>query len=636
MCGIAGFFDYIGKHSESDLKLMAEQIVHRGPDDSGIELLSTSYSKIGLAHRRLSILDLSPLGHQPMHSDNWIIVYNGEVYNFKEIRYELEKLGYSFSSDSDTEVILKSFQHWGVNAVNRYIGMFAFVIVDINESKAWVVRDRTGVKPLYFSATNSTIYFASELKAIQSIISSKSIDLNSFQDYLRYGYTSGEHSIFEDIKKVKPGHYFEIDLKTRSIKEQQYWSVFDAYAKPTLYTSEDEVVQNVEALLESACKYRLVSDVPVGIFLSGGYDSSLVTALVQKNEQKPIKTFTIGFEDGNYNEAPYARAIAAYLKTDHHEYICSEKDALDIIPQLAFYFDEPFGDSSAIPTMLVSRLAREHVTVALSADAGDEVFGGYNKYTQILKNLSKIPELPYEIRKLISSVNGLFPLGAAARLLGRSRHEQIIPIFNEILGSKKIPDAMLQLGSKRIANENLKKLISFDFRNRSNAFDFGINRGKGITDTLNRLMAIDYSTYLPDDILVKVDRAGMSVSLEGREPLLDHRIIEYVAGLPAHMKIRNGDKKYLLKKVAERHIPKALLDRPKKGFAIPVNKWMRSELNPLVREMLSEQNLKKQGLLNHREVTTMLKRYEQGENQNSELIWFLFMFQLWASRWSIN
>jgi asparagine synthase (glutamine-hydrolysing) len=380
----------------------------------------------------------------------------------------------------------------------------------------------------------------------------------------------------------------------------------------------------------------LVSDVPVGIFLSGGYDSSLVTALVQKNEPKPIKTFTIGFEDGNYNEAPYARAIADYLKTDHHEYICSEKDALDIIPQLAFYFDEPFGDSSAIPTMLVSQLAREHVTVALSADAGDEVFGGYNKYTQILKNLSKIPELPVEMRKLISKVNGVIPLGMAARVFGKSRHEQILPIFNEILGSKKIPDAMLQLGSKRIANQNLKKLLSFDLTHRSNAFDFGIHAGEEIVETLNRLMAIDYTTYLPDDILVKVDRAGMSVSLEGREPLLDHRIIEYVAGLPAHMKIRNGEKKYLLKRVAERHIPKELLDRPKKGFAIPVNKWMRNEINPMLRSVLDKDRLKRQGLFQYNEVDILLKRYERGENQNSELLWFIFMYQLWAEHWQIN
>lgn len=636
MCGLAGFFDFTGNHTESDLKRMAAQMAHRGPDDLGVELRATKYCKIGLAHRRLSILDLSPLGHQPMHRDNLAIVYNGEVYNFKEIRFELQNLGYTFSSDSDTEVILRSFQHWGVKAVNRYIGMFAFVLVDLKQNKAWLVRDRAGVKPLYYSSMNSTLFFASELKSIRALTTSNAIDLDSFQDFLRYGYTSGEHSIFQDIKKVKPGHYLEFDLKTRSISEGQYWSVFDAYEKQTFYAFEEEVVAKVEELLESACKYRLVSDVPVGIFLSGGYDSSLVAALVQKNEPKPIKTFTIGFEDAHYNEAPYAKAIAAYLKTDHHEYVCSEKDALDIIPHLPLYFDEPFGDSSAIPTILVSRLAREHVTVALSADAGDEVFGGYNKYTQILKNLSSLPEIPYSIRKLISSLNKIIPLGASARFLGRPKHEQILPIFNEILGSKKMADSMLKLGSKRIADQNLKKLIGIDVTNRPNAFDFGISSGVGIADTLNRLMAIDYTTYLPDDILVKVDRAGMSVSLEGREPLLDHRIVEYVAGLPAHMKIRNGDKKFLLKRVAERHIPKALLDRPKKGFAIPVNRWMRKQLNPLLNEMLDKDMLKKQGLFNHREVELILKRYEAGENQNSELLWFILMYQLWSKHWQIN
>jgi len=635
MCGITGFFDFSANHTKKDLKVMATQIAHRGPDDEGIELIRSDSCQIGLAHRRLSILDLSPLGHQPMRRDNMIIVYNGEIYNFREIRNELEQLGYSFTSDSDTEVILRSFQYWGEKAIDRYIGMFAFVIVDLLKQTAWVVRDRSGVKPLYYTERNSAFYFASEVKSLKSILSSTELDVESFQDFLRYGYTSGEHSIYKNVKKVKPGHFLKIDLKTNVINEVQYWSVYDFYTNDIPLIAEEDILIKVEELLESACKMRLVSDVPVGIFLSGGYDSSLVTALVQKNIGHAIKTFTIGFEDDNFNEAPYAKAISGFLGTDHSEYICSEKDALDIIPHIPFYFDEPFGDSSAIPTMLVSKMARQHVTVALSADAGDEVFGGYNKYSQILLNLSRIPSLPYTVRKALSGLNNRFPLGEMARWAGKSRFEQILPIFNEIFSSENLADAMLQNGSKRISNQGLRKLLVSDISRRNNAFDDGRINGKGIRDNLNRLMAIDYETYLPDDILVKVDRSSMSVSLEGREPLLDHRIIEFVAALPSHYKIRNGDKKYLLKRITQKHIPKSLLDRPKKGFAIPVNKWMRKELNPLVHDMLDNEKLKKQGLFNYREVALMLKRYEAGENHNSELIWFMLMFQLWNDRWKI-
>lgn len=637
MCGLAGFVDSKGMWSEDDLRRMANSIVHRGPDDEGISVVNFHGVKIGMAHRRLSILDLSPLGHQPMELDNLRVVYNGEIYNYREIRKELIQFGFSFSSDSDTEVLLRAFQHWGIQCLGRFIGMFAFAILDTNKRKLWLCRDRVGIKPLYYSYRNNGLLFGSEIKALAAANDANlSLDSNSLTDFLRYGYTVGEFSIYTEVKKVKPGHYIEYDLKSLTGLESKYWCVDEFYKGSTLVTDENLLLEELEELITSACKYRMVSDVPVGVFLSGGYDSSLVTALIQKNISQPLKTFTIGFAEKSHNEAPFAAEIANYLGTDHHELICTEQDALALIPNLPYFFDEPFGDSSAIPTMLVSALAKQHVTVALSADAGDEVFGGYTRYENILNNAQILSRFPKSVRKQFGGLLSCFPTGKLTQLLKKGRYEQIAPNAIDILSENNLHEALLRIGSRRIASKNLEKLLAIPTSYRANQFDTALNDFEMPISPLHQLMLIDYKTYLTDDILVKIDRAAMSVSLEGREPLLDHRIIERVATLPENHKIRSGNKKYLLKKIAERHIPTSLLDRPKKGFSIPINNWMRNDLRPLLRDMLSFNRISQQGIFEASEVERIVNKFYLGNDQNAELIWFLLMFQMWHEEWMDN
>lgn len=636
MCGLAGFVDSKGLWTEDDLRRMANSIVHRGPDDEGISVVNLNEVKIGLAHRRLSILDLSPLGHQPMERDHLKIVYNGEIYNYREIRKELAQIGYSFTSDSDTEVLLRAFQHWGIQCLDRFIGMFAFTILDTEKRKLWLCRDRVGIKPLYYSFRNNGLLFGSEIKALKAVNEANlSLDSHSLTDFLRYGYTVGEFSIYNEVKKVKPGHYIEYDLKSLTGSEFKYWCVDEFYKGSMRVTDENVLLEELEELLTSACNYRMVSDVPVGVFLSGGYDSSLVTALIQKNITQPLKTFTIGFAEKSHNEAPFAAEIANYLGTDHHELICTEQDALSLIPNLPYFFDEPFGDSSAIPTMLVSALAKQHVTVALSADAGDEVFGGYTRYENILDNARMLSRIPKPVRKQFGRVLSHLPTRHLTQLLKNGRYEQIALNAIDILGESNLHEALLRIGSRRIASKNLKKVLTTPTSNRANQFDNALTDLQVAISPLHQLMLMDYKTYLTDDILVKVDRAAMSVSLEGREPLLDHRIIEYVASIPDGYKIRNGNKKYLLKKIAERHIPKSMLERPKQGFAIPIHRWMRNELRPILLDMLHKDKIKRQGVLNHQEVESILNGFLSGKDHNGELLWFLLMFQLWNERWKI-
>jgi asparagine synthase (glutamine-hydrolysing) len=634
MCGIAGFVDFKGIWSESDLRRMAQTIVHRGPDDEGIELLEVGNARIGLAHRRLSILDLSSFGHQPMKRDHIQVVYNGEIYNYKEIREDLLKLGYCFTSETDTEVLICAFQEWGTKAIDKFIGMFAFALVDLRLQKAWFVRDRVGIKPLYYGYNGDQFFFASELKSLVELKSGNfTLSQSSLSDYLRYGYTIGEHSIYSEVSKLKAGHFLELDLKAKSISENCYWSIDNAYASVKHIADEVEILDELETLLNSACKYRMISDVPIGIFLSGGYDSSLVTALVQKQQYNPVKTFTIGFTEQTHNEAPFAKSIAQYLGTEHHEFICTEEDALNLITKIPYYFDEPFGDSSAIPTMLVSAMARQFVTVALSADAGDEIFGGYTRYANILKNAEILEKLPFQIRIMLEKVAHILPIGALSKRILNGRYEHIIQNAIEILPQRNIHEALLRIGSRRIATNPLKKLLKNDFVTAESEFDRSLQGILSKAGPLHQIMAIDYKTYLTDDILVKVDRATMSASLEGREPLLDHRLIEYVASIPENYKINNGNKKYLLKKITERHIPKVLLDRPKQGFAIPVNLWMRNQLKPLLLELLGYDRIRKQGIFVPNEIDDMVKAFLKGSNYQSEILWFIFMFQLWSERW---
>lgn len=640
MCGIFGLVNYKRKIEESEILSSSNLLEHRGPDDSGYEIIEQENSNILLLHRRLSILDLSPLGHQPMKSEdgNYLIILNGEIYNFKEIRKELENFGYKFKSNSDTEVALYSFIKWGPECIKKFIGMFAFAILDKINQKIFLFRDRPGVKPLYYYFDNDVFIFGSELKpfyVIPEFAQKKQIDVDALALFFIYNYIPAPYAIWQNVKKLLPGHWLEYDIRKKQSNIIKYWDVYDFYNQPISSDKLDEnaILEELEKLLVSSFKYRLVSDVPVGIFLSGGLDSSLITALLQKNSTEKLKTYTIGFYENEENEAPYAKKIAEYLGTDHHEHYCSINDALNIIPNLPYYYDEPFADTSMIPTTLVSKIARQYVTVVLSADGGDEIFGGYSKYISITSKISNLKKLNnifnnnilYSlIENLSLQFNRKFTETSFAK-----KFRKLVEVSNGKLTSARYLDII----SQNFSEIEIKSLMNnLGFRKPYTYFN-SENELKNISD-LNKIMAVDYKTYMVDDILVKVDRATMSVSLEGREPLLDHRIIEFMAKLPDTYKIRDGKTKYLMRKILEKHIPKELWERPKQGFAIPGNHWFHNELKYLFDEYLINSN-RSSGLLNKKYVNNIVSNYFNKYNKNSNYlrIWSLLMWEMWFKKW---
>lgn len=632
MCGIVGIIDFRRKSSQSILENCTNELAHRGPDGSGTKLFETEDCQVGLGHRRLSIIDLSNAAGQPMeYKGNWI-VFNGEIYNYNEIRDVLIQMGHQFVTHSDTEVILHAWQEWGAAMLQKFIGMFAFVIYDTNDNKIFCSRDRAGVKPFTYYWKDGLFLFGSELKGLMKHPAfEKNIDMNALAAYMQFGYVPTPHCIFQDTYKLKPGHYLEMDIKTQSITTQQYWNVYDAYNKPTLDISYEEAVTETEKLLVSAFQYRMVSDVPVGVFLSGGYDSSCVTAILQKNNTEKIKTFTIGVPDAGLNEAPYAKEIAAYLGTDHTEYYCTQKEALEIVPELPYYYDEPFADSSAIPTTLVSRVAREKVTVALSADAGDEIFAGYNRYDYVMKYGKKMQQIPGSIRKLTAAAMEKIPAKNIPVLnkkyLFSSRYEKV----KSFLKNPSEKNILVSL-TRHMTESDINMLFKEKTGKIITGFD-SEELQKPYFSTLDYIMAVDYQTYLLDDILQKVDRAGMSVSLEGREPFLDQRIIEWAAQLPMEYKYNNGQKKIILKDIVHKYIPKEIMDRPKMGFGIPIDKWLLDELKPFVDEFFDEAYIEKQGIFNNNEIQRLRNSFYKGRIERAEKIWFILMFQLWYQRW---
>jgi len=626
MCAITGFCDFNKKLDKEILIKMRDILHHRGPDDSGYSFYSLDKCNIGLGHRRLSILDLTSNGHQPMSFDSLEIIYNGEVYNFKKIRNELEKYGYTFKSNSDTEVILKAYHKWGINAVHKFNGMFVITIYDKKNKKIILIRDRVGVKPLYYYYKDGLFMFASELKSFhQNLYFKKELDIDVLAPYLQYGYILEPYSIFKNTYKLKAGHYLEFDIKTNQFNIIKYWDVIDYYNKPKLNISEVEAIEETEKLLKSAFNYRMVADVDVGVFLSGGYDSSVVTAILQSNMSKKLKTFTIGFEEEGYNEANYAKEVAKHLGTNHIEYYCRQKDALEIIPKLPDIYDEPFGDSSAIPTVLVSKLARKSVKVSLSADGGDEIFGGYDKHTLTINYFNKFSKMP--LKGLISIfLNYINPTYIPYLNKTYNFEARYLKIKN-ILKAKDIIDT-LKYVSQYFTNEQLKSIFVKNVKRLTSNFELSVNN-----DNISKILAIDYKTYLVDNILVKVDRATMSVSLEGREPLLDYRIIEFVSRLPNEYKIRNGEKKWLLKQITHKYLPKDLMDRPKKGFSVPIFKWFKDKLKEYLIYYLSEKRVKEMGILNYKEVIKLRNEYLNGKKINVQKLWFLLMFEMWRERW---
>ncbi|MCT7446757.1 asparagine synthase (glutamine-hydrolyzing) [Aliarcobacter skirrowii] len=630
MCGIVGFCDFLKKSSSDILKNMTDILHHRGPDDSGYFWDENEYSQIALGHRRLSILDLSAHGHQPMSFEHLDIVFNGEVYNFKEIKKELLELGYSFHSDSDTEVILKSYHQWGTKAVDKFNGMFAITIYDKKANKLIFIRDRAGVKPFYYYKKDSLILFSSELKSFHNHPDfQKDINKSSLSLYLQFGYIPEPHSIFKNTYKLKAGHYIEIDLKSQKFEEIKYWDVVDFYNKPKLDISQNEAIEKTEELLKSSFEYRMVSDVPVGVFLSGGYDSSVVTAILQKQRTEKLNTFTIGFKEKGFDEAPYAKEVAKYLGTNHTEYYCTQKDALEIIPKLCEIYDEPFGDSSAIPTILVSQLARKDVTVSLSADGGDEIFAGYSKYTTALQYFNKFKSIPNSVKSLVKlgmdNINPNHIPILSNTYNFATRYEKI----NGILKAKSSVEAM-KYTSEYFTKKERDTILNVHFDDLKTNFDIQI---ADTNDEMNQMLAIDYKTYMIDDILTKVDRATMSVSLEGREPLLDYRIVEFVSQLPSNLKYKDGDKKWLLKQITHKYLPKEMMDRPKQGFGVPLTEWFRDELKEYFMIYLDERRIEKEGLFNSKEVVRLRDSYLSGNRENVQKLWFLLMFEMWYEKW---
>lgn len=628
MCGITGFIEFKKPSGEDVLQRMTAALGHRGPDGAGISIHAAPHARIGFGHRRLSIIDLSECGKQPMHYKHLSITFNGEIYNYAEIREELAGKGHEFVGHSDTEVILHAYEEWGVAMLQRFIGMFAFAIYNEREQEVLLFRDRAGVKPLYYYRQDGLLLFGSELKALTAHPDfPKTICHTALQLYFQYGYIKAPHTIYRHCYKLLPGHFLRFSLARQQMELTRYWDVAIFYQKPVLSVSEEEAIAETEKLLISAAQYRMVADVPVGVFLSGGYDSSLVAALLQKNNRQKLKTFTIGFEDDAYNEAGHARRIASFLGTDHHEYICTSQEAKEIISSLPAYYDEPFGDSSAIPTILVSRFARQHVTVALSADGGDEIFAGYNRYDQLTRLRKLNRKMPVPVRKLSSVVlrNSILDWLPFGKKHAFRRHK-----LAEVMAASGWAEMSDRL-SRHFTNEHSRALLPL--ANGNNEVLINNELLNGGKDFINALLLADYKTYLVDDILTKVDRATMSVSLEGREPLLDHRIIEWAAALPAHFKYRNGEKKYLLKKIAWNYLPKELLERPKQGFGVPVNDWMRNDLRGLVLETINENELRRHNLLNEKLALQIRDNHLKGYKADQQL-WLLLMFQLWWNRWA--
>jgi asparagine synthase (glutamine-hydrolysing) len=632
MCGISGFIDFSHSSTESILQSMTNALQHRGPDGEGIHFEHVQKYQLGLGHRRLSIIDLKDTGKQPMHYKHLSITFNGEIYNFKEIKHDLEQLGHIFFSHSDTEVILQAFEVWGIECIQKFIGMFAFVIYDVEKQMIYCVRDRAGVKPLFYYWENNVFLFASELKAFhQHPKFKKRINKDAIVAYMQYGHVPTPHSIFEQAFKLNPGHYLKFDLNNKVFSTHQYWNVYDTYNKPKLDISFQEAKIATEGILKSAFDYRMVADVPVGVFLSGGYDSTCVAAMLQKDSGEKIKTFTISVPEIGLDEAPFAKEISKFIGTEHYEFSCTQKEALELIPDLPYFYDEPFGDSSAIPTTLVSKIAKQLVTVALSADGGDEVFAGYNRYDYLLKYGNAIRSIPGPLAKGMANLMDIIPANTIPILKDKYNFHNRYHKLKGWLREPSSKNIMLSL-SRQFENKELQRLFIHRIKEINTAY-VSEELEPLYQTPLSYIMAIDYQTYLQDDILQKVDRASMSVGLEGREPFLDHRIIEWAAQLPDDFKYFKGTKKHILKEIVYQYIPKNKMDRPKSGFSIPIEKWLSNELKSLVQEYLEDALLVKQQIFVPEEIQKIKSDFFNGKKENGLKIWYLLMFQMWYEKW---
>ena len=648
MCGIAGFFEPVHTHDadefQSILLGMTDRIRHRGPDDSGY--WADIASGIALGHRRLSILDLSAAGNQPMPSADgrYVTVYNGEVYNFVELRdrLETERKAPIWRGHSDTEVILAAIAAWGIEkALKRMNGMFALALWDLKERRLTLARDRAGEKPLYYGWQGGTLLFASELKAMAAHPAWHAVvDRSALASYTRFGYVPAPKSMFQGIQKLCPGSFisFSADASphVQSV-QQQYWSAVQTARsglENSLILSDGEATDTLEKTLSRAVRLRMVADVPLGAFLSGGIDSSTIVALMQAQSSRPVKTFTIGFREADFNEAVIAKSISHHLGTDHTEFYVTARQAMDVVPRLPDLYDEPFGDSSQIPTFLVSQMARHHVTVALSGDAGDELFGGYNRYFQLKAIWKRIANWhPSGLNMAASALRNISPAiwDTANRALPAH-------IRQPALGDKmqKLAD-VLSVKDPNHIYQNLVSLWKNTSRivldsHESGALPAERMRDLQIDDLIDRMMLVDFITYLPDDILTKVDRASMGVSLEARIPLLDPSVIELAWQLPQSQKIRDGQGKWLLRQVLYRHVPKNLVERPKMGFSVPIADWLRGPLRDWAEALLDQRRLKEEGWFNCQEVQRMWHTHQSGRRNFQHYLWAILMFQAWLDQ----
>lgn len=632
MCGIAGYVDFNRSSDEVVLNKMTETLFHRGPDASGVQLIKGNNCQLGLGHRRLSIIDLTDGGKQPMNYDELWITFNGEIYNYKEIKIQLIEKGHQFKANSDTEVILHAYKEWGIECINKFIGMFAFFIYDEKNRRAYCVRDRAGIKPFFYYWKNDLFLFASELKAFhQHPKFEKKINLQAVAAFMQFGNVPSPNTIFNDCAKLQPGHYLEFNLEKKEFEIIKYWDVYDSYNKPKLKIDFEEAKTETEKILISAAEYRMVADVPIGVFLSGGYDSACLTALLQKGKKDKLKTYTIAVPDIGLNEAPYAKAVASYLGTEHKEFTCTSKDALDLIDELPYYYDEPFADSSAIPTTLVCKMAKKEVTVALSADAGDEVFAGYNRYDYMMKFGSKIKNTPLIFRKPMAGAMSLINADSIPYFNKKYNFHNRYEKLKSLLKDASDENLMMSL-SRQFNDDELDKLFMKPTSSLVTRYTNTDLKKENYT-SLSYMLAIDYQTYLVDDILQKVDRASMTASLEAREPYLDHRLIEWAAQLPDAFKYYKGEKKHILKEITHKYIPKSLMERPKMGFAIPIEKWMMNELKEKIIFYLNTKRIETQGVFNSQTVQTYVSKFMNGKKEYGVKIWYLLMFQMWHEKW---
>lgn len=648
MCGITGYLatGYSREGSLSILGRMTGALVHRGPDSVGHWV--DEQAGISLGHRRLAIIDLSPEGHQPMDSacGRYVIVFNGEIYNYKSLRQELEReisdAPLHFRGHSDTEVMLACISRWGLEqALKRFNGMFAFALWDRRERRLHLARDRMGEKPLYYGWTGKSFVFGSELKSLRAHPDFKGeIDRDALALYLRHNYIPSPYSIYKGIHKLSPGTMLTVSRPDSGLAflPKAYWSCREAaengIADP-FHGTEHEATEQLESLLRDAVKLRMEADVPLGAFLSGGVDSSTVVALMQAQSERQVRTFSIGFHERGYNEAVYAKAVAQHLGTDHTELYVSTEEAMAVIPRLSTLYDEPFADPSQIPTYLVSALARRHVTVSLSGDGGDELFAGYSRYFRTRRAWSRIHGMPKGLRTATAAMLRMAPPRVWGRMFDLLRPVLSSKIAQRLHGNK--PHELAEIMNSECPEALYLWTMSHwkspaDLLPGSHELPTVMSDSAQwpvFTDPMERMMYFDTMMYMPEDVLAKLDRASMGVSLEGRIPLLDHRLVELAWRMPLAMKVRDGKGKWLLRQVLYRHVPRELIERPKMGFGVPVGAWLRGGLREWAEDLLDEQRLRREGFFDPAPIREKWEEHLAGKRNWQFHLWVILMFQTW-------